>query len=197
MRSGLILGGGVTGLAAGMASSLPVFEAKPSPGGICSSYYLRADAGQTGHNAAPPDDGEAFRFEVGGGHWIFGGDPAVSALIERLSPTRRTMRDAAVYLRNVGRYVDYPLQYNLRQLDPEFRRRALAEMSQAGGPSGTQKEWSLKHFGPTLCEALFFPFHERYTAGLYEAVAPQDGYKSPVNLTDAIQGASRRIAAAG
>lgn len=35
-----ILGAGVTGLAAGIASGLPVFESVESPGGICSSYYI-------------------------------------------------------------------------------------------------------------------------------------------------------------
>ena len=197
MRSGLILGGGVTGLAAGMASGFPVFEARKSPGGICSSYYVRAGADHSDRLDFAPDDGEVFRFEVGGGHWIFSGDPEVLSLIERLSPTRRYTRDAAVYLRNSGRYVDYPLQYNLRQLDPELRRQALEEISRANGPCGTQKEWLLKHFGATLCESFFFPFHDRYTAGLYDSIAPQDGYKSPVNLAAVAQGASGPVASAG
>ncbi len=37
-----ILGGGITGLSAGIASGLPVFEAVDTPGGICSSYYVRS-----------------------------------------------------------------------------------------------------------------------------------------------------------
>src|SRR5690606_14021821 len=36
-----ILGGGVTGLAAGITAGLPVLEAAAQPGGICSSYYVR------------------------------------------------------------------------------------------------------------------------------------------------------------
>ena len=40
-------------------------------------------------------------------------------------------------------------------------------------------DWLLDEFGPTLCEVFFFPFHERYTAGLYRTVEPQDAYKSP------------------
>ena len=39
----VILGAGVTGLAAGVASGAPVFEAVETPGGICSSYYVRAE----------------------------------------------------------------------------------------------------------------------------------------------------------
>ena len=37
----IILGGGMTGLAAGMTSGGPVYEASNAPGGICSSYYVR------------------------------------------------------------------------------------------------------------------------------------------------------------
>jgi hypothetical protein len=46
-------------------------------------------------------------------------------------------------------------------------------------PASTLREWLLARFGPTLCEEFFFPFHERYTAGLYASIAPQDSYKSP------------------
>ena len=195
MSSGLILGGGVTGLAAGMASGFPVYEARESPGGICSSYYVRP--GENSRLHAPPSDDDAYRFEIGGGHWIFGGDPVVLREIERLSPTRRYTRDSAVYFRNQDRYVDYPIQNNLRQLPPEFADRAIEEMSNPIGSARTLKEWLLRNFGPQLCETFFFPFHERYTAGLYDAVSPQDEYKSPVNLAHAIQGASGPITAVG
>lgn len=38
-----ILGAGMTGLAAAMVSGLKVYEAQEVPGGICSSYYLKAN----------------------------------------------------------------------------------------------------------------------------------------------------------
>jgi hypothetical protein len=44
-------------------------------------------------------------------------------------------------------------------------------------------------FGPTLCELFFDRFHALYTAGLYDRIAPQDAYKSPVDLALVIQGA--------
>ncbi|MGI8755297.1 MAG: protoporphyrinogen oxidase-like protein, partial [Acidimicrobiales bacterium] len=34
-------------------------------------------------------------------------------------------------------------------------------------------------FGPALCARFFFPFHQRYTAGLYRGLAAQDPQKSP------------------
>jgi hypothetical protein len=54
-----ILGGGMTGLAAGWASGLPVYEAEEAPGGICSSYYIRPGTQERLHQ--PPPDDEAYR----------------------------------------------------------------------------------------------------------------------------------------
>jgi protoporphyrinogen oxidase len=45
---------------------------------------------------------------------------------------------------------------------------------------------------------LFFrPFHDLYTSGLCDQIAPQDAYKSPVSLPTAIQGAFNSTVAAG
>jgi protoporphyrinogen oxidase len=59
------------------------------------------------------------------------------------------------------------------------------------------QEWLEAMFGITLCELFFFPFHERYTAGLYTKIAPQDAYKSPINLSQVIQGALQDVAPIG
>jgi protoporphyrinogen oxidase len=85
-----VIGGGVSGLAAGLASRLPVFEAAGSPGGICSSYYVRP--GDTRRLPKEPEDEEVYRFEIGGGHWIFGGDPTILRFIDRKSPLKRYSR---------------------------------------------------------------------------------------------------------
>ena len=37
-------------------------------------------------------------------------------------------------------------------------------------------------------EKFFFPFHQLYTAGLYETDRTQDAYKSPVGIAQAIRG---------
>jgi len=52
-------------------------------------------------------------------------------------------------------------------------------------------------FGATLTEMFFGPFHELYTAGLWTRIAPQDGYKTPVDAALAIRGASERTPAVG
>ncbi|MDJ0650394.1 MAG: hypothetical protein QNJ60_17005 [Xenococcaceae cyanobacterium MO_188.B19] len=86
-------------------------------------------------------------------------------------------------------YVPYPLQNHLRFLKPEIAGSALAEMAQPQGQFSTMAEWLEQSFGATLSELFFNPFHDLYTAGLYSKIAPQDAYKSPVNLPLAIQGA--------
>ncbi|HWC03807.1 MAG TPA: FAD-dependent oxidoreductase [Methylomirabilota bacterium] len=193
-----VLGGGVTGLAAGMASGLPVLEAEEGPGGLCSSYYMRPGTSRRLSMAPVADD--AYRFELGGGHWIFGGDPLVLRLLRRLRPMATYTRRAAVYFPEQDRYVPYPLQGHLRALDPGLAAAALAEMARPGGSAGTaetMKGWLVRSFGPTLCQLFFHPFHERYTAGLYDRIAPQDAYKSATDLTLAIQGAFGDVPPAG
>lgn len=190
-----VIGGGVSGLAAGLSSGLPVFETTESPGGICSSYYVRP--GDSRRLPQDPGDGEVYRFEIGGGHWIFGGDPTILRFIDRMSPLKRYSRVSAVYFEEDGLYVDYPIQNNLRFMSPEFARKSLIEMSRPPGPFRTMKEWQLQYFGESLCEKFFFPFHALYTAGLYESIAPQDAYKSPVNLAMAIQGAFEQADSVG
>jgi protoporphyrinogen oxidase len=194
-RGKFILGGGVTGLAAGLTSSLPVFEAAEAPGGICSSYYVRP--GERARLAAAPGDGEAYHFEIGGGHWIFGGDPAVLRFIRSLTEVSRYARRSSVYFPDTRRYVPYPLQNHLRCLDQELAGRALVEMARPQSPFRTMKEWLEQSFGPTLCELFFEPFHALYTGGLYERIAPQDDYKSPVNLAAVIRGAFAQAPPAG
>lgn len=200
----VILGAGMTGLAAARASGGTVYEAAAAPGGICSSYYLAPGgvyrSGGVRRPSAARDD--AYRFEVGGGHWIFGGDPDVLALIETLGPTRRYARRASVYFPEDRRFVPYPLQNHLRHLGPALAERALAEMEAASGApplreGATMREWLARSFGATLGALFFEPFHQLYTGGLHAHIAPQDGYKSPVDLAAVAAGVRGETLAAG
>jgi len=187
----IILGGGITGLAAGYAAeNAVIYEAEASPGGICSSYYVRP--GSTSRLRAAPADGEAYRFEIGGGHWIFGGDPAVLRLIGSLTPVKSYPRKSSVYFHKTGTYVPYPIQNHLRYLPPATAQAALTEMAGPKAPFRTMKEWLKESFGRTLCDLFFDPFHELYTAAMYNRIAPQDAYKSPVTLGEVIAGAFDR-----
>ena len=192
----LILGGGVTGLAAGMSSGLPIYEAKSVAGGICASYYMKV--GGTQRLDSPPADEEAYRFEVGGGHWIFGGDPLVHHFIEKAAPTAQYSRVSGVWFPDEKKHVPYPLQNHLRYLGPDLASKALREMIAApGGGWTTMEQWLQSCFGKTLSEKFFGPFHELYTAGLYRTIAPQDDQKSPIDLARVIDGMVKETPPAG
>jgi protoporphyrinogen oxidase len=185
-----ILGAGVTGLAAGYVSGLPIYEQAEYPGGICASYYVRL--GDLRRLREPPSDQEAYRFEIGGGHWIFGGDPLVIRFIRSLAPVKSYMRRSSVYFPDKDLFVPYPIQNNLRYLGPKMAAQVLNEIVEAHRIRHeivTMADWLLANFGPTLCEIFFYPFHERYTGGLFKEIAPQDEYKTPVDLSLVIQGA--------
>lgn len=185
----------MTGLAAGMASGLPVLEAAAHPGGICCSYYLVPGSDQP--LATPPADDSAYRFENGGGHWLFGGDPTVLRFIASLGALRRYERRSSVYFPDTRQYVPYPIQNHLRFLDHPTISAALGEMARPPGPVSTMADWLVETFGDTLNRIFFAPFHDLYTAGLYSVIAPQDAYKSPVDLALALRGAFAGTAPVG
>lgn len=179
--STLILGAGVTGLAAGITSGGTILEQRQVAGGICSSYYRATDSG-------------TYRFEYGGGHWIFGGDPEIRDWIEQRSPFKTYQRHFAVFFPDRDLYVPYPLQNHLAHLGEAVAKAIVKEiegLSRQPSPP-TMRDWLLQSFGPSLCELFFFPFHDAYTAGLYDRIAPQDAQKSPVNI-DAVREGARGI----
>lgn len=185
----IILGGGITGLSAGYASGLPVYEAKDVAGGICTSYYMKKE--QTKKMFAPPSNDEAYHFEIGGGHWVFGGDSTIVKFIDRLSPFKRYNRSSAIYLADTDTLVPYPIQNNLHALDKETAKKALAEMTgndNAPTKIMTMADWMEASFGKTLCRIFFFPFHDLYTAKLYQTIAPQDAHKSPIKKEHVTKG---------
>jgi protoporphyrinogen oxidase len=183
-----ILGAGITGLATGVASGLPVYEANEAPGGICSSYYMRPL--ESNRLQSTQEDGECYRFELGGGHWIWGGDPVVLHFVRGLVAMRRYERLSSVFFPNQNLYVPYPLQNYVSHLGKDIAAKALMEitLSHEGKPS-TMAEELERNFGSTLTKLFFGPFHQLYTAGLWTRIAPQDPYKSPVNKNLVIQGA--------
>jgi len=190
-----IIGAGITGLAAGCVSGMTIFEAHLTPGGLCSSYYVRP--GDVKRNVFPPENGEAYRFENGGGHWIFGADDDVLRFLKKHVSLKKYVRRSSVYFSKNDLYVPYPLQNHLRYLDKEIIECALNEIHLEKKPFRTMKEWLSQSFGPTLCDLFFYPFHELYTADLYSRIAPQDSYKSPVDLQLVMQGALQDVSPVG
>jgi len=180
----------MTGLAIGMTSGISVLERLDHPGGICASY-----------------ERDGYRFELGGGHWIFGGDPVVTRLLAGASEIRSYRRRSAVLFLGASEptrelrdlMVPYPIQDNLFALPKETRAAALAEILDDGvkEPVDTMAAWLRQQFGGTLCRIFFEPFHERYTAGLFREIAPQDGYKSPIDKAQVRRGADGENSDAG
>jgi len=184
----IIIGGGVTGLAAGLVSNLKVYEAQDVPGGICSSYYL--SAGSANPDYLAPEDDQAYRFEIGGGHWIFGGDPEILEFIKSLTPVKEYGRKSSVYFPDQELYVPYPIQNNLSYLGKDIATKVIKEIENSTDAiPKTMEEWLEKSFGKTLLNMFFAPFHELYTAGLWTKIAPQDAYKSPVDIQAVKRGA--------
>jgi len=171
-----------------MVSGFPVYEAEPAPGGICRSYYVRPGEDERLNRA--PEDQSAYRFEIGGGHWIFGGDPSVLRFLHSVTPVKSHLRRSAIYFPSEELLVPYPLQNHLNRLGKDLAAKALQEIvNPSPRPVATQADWVLRAFGRTLTDLFFGPFHELYTAGLWTRVAPQDTYKSPVDLSVVVQGA--------
>jgi protoporphyrinogen oxidase len=188
----IILGAGMSGLGAALSSGAPAYEATNRPGGVCYSYYVD-QGGRRRDPSSTAGAGECFRFEPAGGHWLFGVSAASLQRLERYGQFRQYHRKAAVFFPHDGTFVPYPLQDNLRSFAPGLRDRVLAEIRDERPPTMTTspsfKDWLLDAFGPTLCELFFFPFHERYTAGLYTEIAPQDLYKTAVQRDRVVRGA--------
>lgn len=85
-------------------------------------------------------------------------------------------REAWAWMR--GRFVPYPVQYNLRHLPPDERDRAVRGLVEAarrapGRAPRDFREWILATFGPGLAESFLFPYNwkvwawppERLSAG--------------------------------
>lgn len=178
----IILGAGVTGLAIAHATGVPIFEKQDFPGGISTSYYLRErERERLAHRSGDEED---FRFEYGGGHWLFGADKETLRWIDSISPMNEYHRSASVYFSKENKFYPYPIQTH-----PDFHSTSFSEQqdqrreaSSESNPS-TMEAWYRTQFGERLMQIFFQPFQEKYTVGLWNLIAPQDEYKSPTIQT--------------
>lgn len=172
-RDVVILGAGISGLAAAYATRGVAYEAEETVGGLCCSYRCRPSGVRV-----RDDDAHGYRFEVGGGHWIFERSERLDAFLERFGRPRTYSRRAAVRLNRLGVTLPYPLQHHVGDLPPDLRRHIDSDPPPVGEPR-SMRDWLEWQYGRTLCDTFFHPFHEAYTAGLYARLAPQDPHKSP------------------
>lgn len=108
---------------------------------------------------------DGFQFFNGGPHLLFGQGPGLD-YIKSLVPVNEYEKLAGVYYNHI---FPYPIQTSLQQ---EFTPR------NEWAPESI-KEWLFYKFGKEQCNLFFFPFNEKYTAGLYDQVIQADGYKTP------------------
>jgi len=191
-----VIGAGATGLAAGFAGGCPVFESDTVPGGMSRSYLLKPSEPRR-WELGPPDP-SGYRFDHGGGHWIFGLDAPLKECLSRHGELDAYQRISCVFFSRRGTFVPFPIQNHLHCLEPAVARQCLEEILHPPQREClTQAEWLEASFGPTLNALFFAPFHERYTAGLWTRLAPQDAYKSPVDRPAVIAGAAGNPRPAG
>ena len=141
----IILGAGVTGLAAGFKTGFPIYEATDVCGGICRSYYR-----------------DKYRFERGGGHWLFGPEDIID-FVKKYGAFDRYNRNAGVYFNQI---MPYPIQ-------TQFADDYLPN-------KGTLEDWLYAKFGPVMCKFFFWPFNDKYTDGLMPHIIQDDPKKSPL-----------------
>ena len=192
----IILGAGITGLSAGINTQGEIYEADTMSGGICASYYVD----KTGNKTYSRVNEESYRFEVGGGHWIFKSEGETHKFISKYCGLKKYQRESAVYFPDMNIYVPYPLQNNLYFLPQGVREKALSEILNSENNTEsiiTLADWLKANFGKTLCKLFFFPFHELYTAGLYTRIAPQDRFKTPIDKELIKKGAENKAPVVG
>ena len=152
----VVLGGGITGLAAAgilvdAGVECVVLERETEAGGHCRSLA----AGR-------------YTFDRSG-HFLHSSDPETASWIRSLAGVSwlETERDARVWLRN--RLTPYPFQANLHGHSPEFVRRCLADFAAERIREAVRGEpvprhfskWLRTRFGREMCRAFFFPYNRK------------------------------------
>jgi protoporphyrinogen oxidase len=156
-----ILGGGLTGctlarLLAETGEEVVVLEAARDYGGLCRSVTT-----------------DGFTFDLGGSHIIFSRDAEVLDWMRDVLGSNREERHRETRCFYRGRYVQYPFENGLHDLEPEARFRCVdgfvraairAELESASGgqvPASSFLDWIYRTFGDGIAEAYLVPYNEK------------------------------------
>ena len=143
-----ILGGGLAGLtiAAHVAEDCEVLEKDSRGGGHCQTVQE-----------------SGFTYDAGGPHIIFSRDQQlvdymVSLLGDNVHQARRSNK---IFYK--GRYVKYPFENGLFDLDPQDRFECLYHYirNEYPPPKTNFKEWIYHNFGKGLAEKYLIPYNEK------------------------------------
>jgi protoporphyrinogen oxidase len=142
-----VLGGGLAGLsvAAHLDHPYEVLERDSLCGGHCLTI-----------------EEEGFTWDGGGPHIIFSkNQPMVDYMVTLLAGNvRRARRNNKIFFK--GRYVKYPFENGLYDLEPQDRFECLYHYLHNDSPKPTNfKEWLFHTFGKGLTEKYLLPYNEK------------------------------------
>lgn len=183
----LIVGGGLAGLSAAREArrrgfDVLLLEASPEIGGLLRTEVVRTESG-------------TYTLDVTGGHWIHTlARPSVRDLLEGLAPGiwQPCARRAGCLIG--GRVIPYPVQRNLRGVEPalvaDYLRTLVRNelLGETLAPPENFREWLLRHFGRRLCEEFMFPYNERVWRYPLELMSCETQRVPVVDLVDVLRG---------
>jgi protoporphyrinogen oxidase/choline kinase len=142
-----ILGGGLAGLtvAAHLDQESEVLEGGDRPGGHCQSVCEHG-----------------FTYDAGGPHIMFSrNQETLDFMISLLGDNvYRGRRNNKIFFK--GRYVKYPFENGLYDLEPQDRFECLRDYLKNDHPAPTNfKEWIYHTFGTGLAEKYLLPYNEK------------------------------------
>jgi protoporphyrinogen oxidase len=143
-----ILGGGLAGIsiAAHLEEDCEVLEMEPRGGGHCQTVQE-----------------QGFTYDAGGPHIIFSrNQEMVDYMVSLLGDNvHRARRNNKIFYR--GRYVKYPFENGLFDLEPQDRYECLLHYikNDYPPPKTNFKEWLYHHFGKGLAEKYLIPYNEK------------------------------------
>lgn len=155
MKRFAVIGGGVSGLACARLLSgrydVRVFEKENRPGGLIRCERV---------------DGSLFH--LCGGHVFNTKNAEVDAWFwsrfDKSADFTKADRKSAVCLEG-GKFVDYPIENHVYQLDDDIQRRFFAEVDEMirnpPPPPGNFGEFLLRRFGKTLYDLYFRPYNAK------------------------------------
>jgi len=149
----VIIGAGPTGLGAGYRlqelgyQDWTILEASDHVGGLATSFT----------------DTDGFTWDIGG-HVMFSHYPYYDRLVDRLMGEDYTtlQREAWVWMEN--RFIPYPFQNNIRDLDPQTVYDCLVGAIRAGRQAGTTppanfREWVHATMGDGIADHFMIPYN--------------------------------------
>ena len=146
----VIIGAGVTGL---------------SYANFCSNDYLLIEAEDEigGYCRTIKQDG--FVWDYSGHFFHFQDNDIKSWIMERMDEQELVTVNKRTQIYYKGRYIDFPFQKNIHQLDKEEFIDCLYDLFFRNQNKGrTFKQMLIEKFGTSICEKFLFPYNEKLYA---------------------------------